>query len=134
MPPVHSEEWRHEQAMIQAERELKECTFQPNRNKTQSASTAVFVPKTVVAADETTPEMTQLAAAERLYSKRKPQAQKTDKAREDYEFERQEQECTFQPKMVAKSASKKAHVSEITICAHQPGVIKREDDPEIQAQ
>ena len=35
---------------------------------------------------------------DQLYSMRKRQLDKTDKTKEDYEFERQGQECTFAPK------------------------------------
>lgn len=37
-----------------------------------------------------------------LYSKRKRQIDKTDKSKEDYEFERHGQECTFAPKLMTK--------------------------------
>ena len=40
---------------------------------------------------------------ERLYSKRKMQKNKTDKAKEDYEFEKQQEECTFAPKISSAS-------------------------------
>jgi hypothetical protein len=33
---------------------------------------------------------------------RKPQIDKTDKAKEDYEFERMGEECTFKPKLNRK--------------------------------
>ena len=39
---------------------------------------------------------------ERLYGMRKPQIDKTDKAREDYEFERMGSECTFKPKRLTQ--------------------------------
>jgi hypothetical protein len=38
-------------------------------------------------------------AAQRLYKKRKNQAEKTEKSREDYEFEKFGQECTFAPQI-----------------------------------
>jgi len=34
-----------------------------------------------------------------LYSKAKKQIDKTDKTKEDYEFERNQEECTFAPKL-----------------------------------
>jgi hypothetical protein len=34
---------------------------------------------------------------------RKRQLDKIDKSKEDYEFERQQQECTFAPKIVSKT-------------------------------
>lgn len=37
-----------------------------------------------------------------LYNQRKRQVDKTDKTKEDYEFERQGQECTFAPKLMTK--------------------------------
>lgn len=36
-----------------------------------------------------------------LYKQRKRQVDKTDKSKEDYEFERQGQECTFAPKLMS---------------------------------
>jgi hypothetical protein len=38
-----------------------------------------------------------------LYSMRKRQLDKSDKTKEDYEFERHGQECTFAPKIVSKT-------------------------------
>lgn len=115
-------------------------------NKPRTAGlSSVNVPKTVVQQPkhddsqvnhEITPEMTQMAAVERLYSQRKPQVEKTDKAREDYEYERAGQECTFQPVIFSKrgGAVKPSSFAEITIQAHQPTGIRKEDDPEIIAQ
>lgn len=39
-------------------------------------------------------------AAKRLYAKRKPQIEKTEKTKEDYEFERMGNECTFAPNLI----------------------------------
>ena len=53
-------------------------------------------------------------AAERLYKLRKEQKNKTDKPKEDYEFEKAAEECTFAPKIATKSARTKAKVVEKT--------------------
>ena len=50
-------------------------------------------------------------AAERLYLQRKAQIDKTDKAKEDYEFERQGEECTFQPKKYTSGVKASTKVS-----------------------
>ena len=50
-------------------------------------------------------------AAERLYQQRKAQIDKTDKAKEDYEFERQGEECTFQPKKYTSGVKLSTKVS-----------------------
>ena len=42
-------------------------------------------------------------AAQRLYAKRKMQKEKTEKTKEDYEFEKYGDECTFTPKMFTKN-------------------------------
>lgn len=43
------------------------------------------------------------AKYDQLYSMRKRQLDKQDKTKEDYEFEKQEQECTFAPKLMTKN-------------------------------
>ena len=72
------------------ERELKECTFAPNLNSQMA-----------VALEESTPEEKAeifYQTTNRLYKMRKDQRQLADKAKEDYEFEKAQQECTFAPK------------------------------------
>ena len=49
-------------------------------------------------------------ANERLYNQRKRQLDKTDKAKEDYEFEKQAEECTFAPNIKRKPVRPKKPV------------------------
>ena len=46
-------------------------------------------------------------AAKRLYAKRKPQIEKTEKTKEDYEFERLGNECTFAPNLMKATTNRK---------------------------
>ena len=46
-------------------------------------------------------------ANERLYKMRKNQRDKTEKTKEEYEYEKQAQECTFAPKISRKPARTK---------------------------
>lgn len=46
-------------------------------------------------------------AAQRLYAKRKPQIEKTEKSKEDYEFERMGHECSFAPKLNKAAPARK---------------------------
>lgn len=79
-----------------------------------------------------------MQAADRLYQQRKKQVEKTDKAREDYEFERQGAECTFQPVFVSKGKRKgkvtQTQTSEVTLEARQPASVVKEDAVDAQAQ
>mmetsp|Transcript_12309 Transcript_12309/g.19096 ORF Transcript_12309/g.19096 Transcript_12309/m.19096 type:complete len:145 (+) Transcript_12309:2692-3126(+) len=47
-------------------------------------------------------EGSEQAKYERLYSLRKKQIEKTDKTKEDYEFEKNAAECTFAPRLATK--------------------------------
>ena len=51
--------------------------------------------------------MAEAPAMERLYGMRKRQLDKTDKAKEDYEFEKQAEECTFAPNLQRKPVRSK---------------------------
>ncbi len=78
--------WKEEAKLLVEAKELKECTFQPNVHRSEKEE----------------PKLTSAQTVERLYGMRKPQIDKTDKAREDYEFERMGSECTFKPKRLTQ--------------------------------
>ena len=83
-------QWKQEAKKILEEKELKECTFQPKLAKKRKTTTTVAVDP---------PEKRGDNARERLYRQRNRQIDKADKAKEDYEFERMGEECTFAPKV-----------------------------------
>lgn len=74
---------------------MQECTFQPKRDRPTHVATLNL-------AEPSRGEEEKYAgyeAAQRLYAKRKPQKEKTEKTKEDYEFEKFGQECTFAPQL-----------------------------------
>ena len=72
-------QWEQQAKRAHKEREMKECTFQP----------ATYTDKSKPVAPSET--------VNRLYAQRKPQIEKTDKTREEFEFEKAQNECTFAP-------------------------------------
>jgi len=62
---------------------------------------------------------------ERLYGMRKKQIDKTDKAKEDYEFEKQSAECTFAPNLSRKPARPKK-VSEAVASERQQKTMQKQ--------
>jgi len=82
--------WQEEAKKAKDARELSECTFAPT----------LTARKTVTKASEA-------PANERLYNMRRSQRDKTDKAKVDYEFEKQAEECTFAPNLNRKPARTK---------------------------
>ena len=67
---------------------MKECTFQP---ATFTDKTKSIEPSEVV---------------NRLYAQRKPQIEKTNKTKEDIEYQKMQEECTFAPQINNKRQSK----------------------------
>ena len=89
-----------------------ECTFAPKL-------TAIYKPKTPASVnvgkiDEEKPKqeisITNVVevqtAQERLYKLRVAQKNKKDKAKVDYEFEKQAEECTFAPQIITKKPAR----------------------------
>lgn len=70
-----TQQWKEQAKKAQDARELSECTFAPQISKRQGTVASK--------ADSTQP------ANERLYNMRKKAINKTDKAKEDYEYEKQ---------------------------------------------
>lgn len=96
----------------QIEKLNKECTFAPKTNKKKIIKTLdnSNVDRTSIGSinlefakrkDEL--EFAGESKYDQLYALRKRQVDKTDKAKEDYEYERHGQECTFAPKLLTKS-------------------------------
>lgn len=83
--------WKEEAKKAQDARELKECTFAPQISKKQVKVDGDDVP-----------------VNERLYKMRKNANEKTDKAKEEYEFEKAKEECTFAPNLTRKPVKKQA--------------------------
>lgn len=91
--------------------ELQKCTFKPDLKKqiTRPPKTATL--SLIDDMPQETPQTTEsdekqfagYEAAQRLYARRKNQREKTEKTREDYEFEKYGQECTFAPKLNKQS-------------------------------
>lgn len=91
-PAKASQIWQEQAKKTKDARELKECTFAP----------------TLTARKPTTNTTVDAAPANvRLYNKRKNQLEKTDKTKEEYEFEKQSEECTFAPNLSRKPARSK---------------------------
>ena len=67
-------------------------------------------------------------AVERLYAKRKVQADKQDKAKEDYEFERMGSECTFTPQVRKTTISINSQKKGVrnTVSAYTPNALSSE--------
>ena len=104
-------------------KELEECTFAPNIHIRANPERKVIELNPKPRAQKTvteelpvqeTEEVQPGAAAARLYKMRKAQKNKTDKAKEDYEYEKQAEECTFAPNIKPKQARKKAAPQEKT--------------------
>ena len=83
--------WKEEAKKAQDARELKECTFAPQISKKQVKVDGDDVP-----------------VNERLYKMRKNANEKTEKAKEEYEFEKAKEECTFAPNLTRKPVKKQA--------------------------
>jgi uncharacterized protein with ParB-like and HNH nuclease domain len=77
--------WKEEAKKAKEANELKECTFAPQITVRRQGK-----------ADTSTP------FNERLYKIRKLQIEKTDKTKEDYEYEKAKEECTFAPNLTRK--------------------------------
>lgn len=79
--------WHEEAKKAQDAKELKECTFAPQitqrRTNTTNAGGKVTTAKVAISIAGTT-----APANERLYKMRKSQKDKTDKSKEDFEFEK----------------------------------------------
>lgn len=89
--------WKEQAKQILEEEELKHCTFKPNIQHKEGHE----APRTANQADKGQAPSNE--KYKQLYALAKPQKDKTDKTKEDYEFERNQQECTFQPKMNARA-------------------------------
>ena len=98
------------------EKIAKECTFAPKTNKKRIISTADKSKADITRSSIGSINLEGIAKKksdeepfgaekkyDRLYNLRKRQVDKTDKAKEDYEFERMGQECTFAPKLMTKN-------------------------------
>lgn len=82
--------------------EMQKCTFKPTtlpKKQPKTASLNLVQDKKETLEEE---KFAGYEAAQRLYAKRKPQREKTEKTKEEYEFEKYGDECTFAPKMYTK--------------------------------
>ena len=85
---------------------MKECTFKP---QLVTGEKNLDLSKSTMTVQQQQPQPTnadQKAKYEQLYALAKHQKNKQDKTKEDYEFEKNVQECTFQPKLQANQARK----------------------------
>jgi hypothetical protein len=78
--------------ILEAE-QMKECTFKPDLITMKSD-----LSKSVMSAANES-KIGNTAKYEQLYSLAKQQKAKIDKSKEDYEFEKAREECTFAPKL-----------------------------------
>lgn len=83
--PVNTDkQWKDNAKLLKEEKELEECTFKPKINKYEGNRSQSRLTKSVDKFTE-------------LYMKAKPRREKRDKTREDFDFEKGKEECTFQP-------------------------------------
>ena len=91
---------------------MSECTFAPKLTAIYKSKTPVNVnagkideekPKQEISITNVVEVQT---AQERLYKLRVAQKNKKDKAKVDYEFEKQAEECTFAPQIISKKPAR----------------------------
>ena len=80
---------------------MKECTFKPQRITEKSEANKNIVNQTL---DKSTNQISGAKKYEELYALSKGQKVKSDKTNVDYEYERNKEELTFQPKLNAGNA------------------------------
>eukprot|EP00347_Sterkiella_histriomuscorum_P013308 403365213 len=81
--PVNTDkQWQQNAKFMLDQKELEECTFKPKITNYESNKSRVLQGNDKFL---------------ELYSKAKPMHEKRDKTRNDYEFEKGQEECTFQP-------------------------------------
>lgn len=116
---AHNRQKKAEKA--QADRLARECTFAPDTKKPKYKTFKKVQPDVDISraslgsinlagiAHKKKDDPFELAQPDQgaakfnqLYSMRKRQLDKIDKSKEDYEFERQQEECSFAPKFVSK--------------------------------
>eukprot|EP00347_Sterkiella_histriomuscorum_P000078 403377271 len=101
--------WRDQAKQILQDEELKECTFKPQLIAHSDKAHLDASKSTLQLAQNQTADSKNQPGApqkfEQLYALAKHQKVKQDKSKQDYEFERNQQECTFQPKMVSKTSN-----------------------------
>ena len=79
--------------------EMKECTFKPELVTTSKVDLSKSVLDNAGASTGGGSGSTQQPKYEQLYGLKKAQKDKTDKTKQDYEYERNKDELTFAPKL-----------------------------------
>lgn len=98
----NKEEWRKHAQQILNEEEMKECTFKPQIPKDDLS-------KSTYSRLDQTGLTSQRPKYEELYDRAKTKKARADKTKEEYEFERNKEQCTFQPQ-IKHAAVRSTHV------------------------
>lgn len=95
---VYKEAWREQAKKVLDDERMKECTFKPQMVATVSLRAATRKEPAAAGEEQKTKRYEELYAL----AKNQQHKDKTDKSKEDYEYEKNKGELTFQPKLLTK--------------------------------